>query len=82
MPKHRFPSPGFGRPAGRNDRSGASTAHPGCSAGPRPADDVAITIYSSAAPGAVSPEYYRPLPGRVRPMRWRARYAWCVRSVT
>jgi hypothetical protein len=31
------------------------------------ADDVAITIYSSAAPGAVSPEYYRPLPGQGTP---------------
>jgi hypothetical protein len=27
-------------------------------------DDTAITIYSSASPGAVSPEYYRPLPGQ------------------
>jgi hypothetical protein len=27
------------------------------------ADDTALTIYSSAPPGAVSPEFYRPLPG-------------------
>jgi hypothetical protein len=27
-------------------------------------DDTAITIYSSASPGAVAPEYYRPLPGQ------------------
>lgn len=26
-------------------------------------DEVAITIYSSAEPGAISPEFYRPLPG-------------------
>ncbi len=32
-----------------------------------PADDMAITIYSSASPGAVSPEYYRPLPGQAVP---------------
>jgi hypothetical protein len=32
-----------------------------------PADDAAITIYSSAAPGAISPEYYRPLPGQGSP---------------
>jgi hypothetical protein len=32
-----------------------------------PADDTAITIYSSAAPGAISPEYYRPLPGQGTP---------------
>jgi len=31
------------------------------------ADDVAITIYSSAQPGAISPEYYRPLPGQGTP---------------
>jgi len=30
-------------------------------------EDVAITIYSSAQPGAVSPEYYRPLPGQGTP---------------
>jgi hypothetical protein len=28
------------------------------------ADDTAVTIYSSASPGAISPEYYRPLPGQ------------------
>jgi hypothetical protein len=31
------------------------------------ADDTAVTIYSSARPGAVSPEYYRPLPGQGTP---------------
>jgi len=30
-------------------------------------EDTAITIYSSARPGAVSPEYYRPLPGQGTP---------------
>ncbi|MEO8316494.1 MAG: DUF4139 domain-containing protein [Pseudomonadota bacterium] len=30
-------------------------------------NDIAITIYSSAAPGAISPEYYRPLPGQGTP---------------
>ena len=32
-----------------------------------PAGDTALTIYSSAAPGAISPEYYRPLPGQGTP---------------
>ena len=32
-----------------------------------PRDDTAITIYSSAQPGAISPEYYRPLPGQGTP---------------
>jgi len=32
-----------------------------------PDEDVAITIYSSAQPGAISPEYYRPLPGQGTP---------------
>jgi hypothetical protein len=32
-----------------------------------PADDTAITIYSSAQPGGISPEYYRPLPGQGTP---------------
>jgi len=31
------------------------------------ADDTAVTIYSSAQPGAISPEYYRPLPGQAIP---------------
>ncbi len=31
------------------------------------ADDTAVTIYSSAQPGAISPEYYRPLPGQGTP---------------
>ena len=30
-------------------------------------DDTAITIYSSAAPGAISPEMYRPIPGAGTP---------------
>jgi len=30
-------------------------------------EDTAVTIYSSAQPGAVSPEYYRPLPGQGTP---------------
>jgi hypothetical protein len=36
----------------------------GAEAAKPPADDTAITIYSSAQPGAISPEYYRPLPGQ------------------
>jgi hypothetical protein len=32
-------------------------------AAPAP-EDTAVTIYSSAQPGAISPEYYRPLPGQ------------------
>lgn len=31
------------------------------------AEDTAVTIYSSAQPGAISPEYYRPLPGQGTP---------------
>lgn len=31
------------------------------------ADDYSLTVYSSARPGAVSPEMYRPLPGRPVP---------------
>ncbi len=34
---------------------------------PRPADDVAITIYSSAAPGGIPAQYYRPQPGQGTP---------------
>jgi hypothetical protein len=30
-------------------------------------DDTALTIYSSARPGAIPPEYYRPLPGQGAP---------------
>jgi hypothetical protein len=33
-----------------------------------PASDTAITIYSSQQPGAISPDFYRPLPGGVVPM--------------
>ncbi len=32
-----------------------------------PADDVAITIYSSAAPGGIPAQYYRPQPGQGTP---------------
>ncbi|MEO6185230.1 MAG: DUF4139 domain-containing protein [Steroidobacteraceae bacterium] len=46
--------------------SGAALAQSAAAAAPA-ADDTAITIYSSAAPGAVSPEYYRPLPGQGTP---------------
>jgi hypothetical protein len=47
---------------------GASGAAMGAAAPAAPAgDDTAITIYSSAAPGAISPEYYRPLPGQGTP---------------
>jgi hypothetical protein len=46
----------------------ASLAALGAAAPPAtPADDTAITIYSSARPGAISPEYYRPLPGQGTP---------------
>lgn len=46
----------------------ASLAAMGAAAPPAaPADDTAITIYSSARPGAISPEYYRPLPGQGTP---------------
>jgi len=45
--------------------SGALTA-PAWSGAP-PADDTALTIYSSARPGAIPPEYYRPLPGQGPP---------------
>jgi hypothetical protein len=31
------------------------------------AEDTAVTIYSSAQPGGISPEYYRPLPGQGTP---------------
>ena len=32
-----------------------------------PAEETALTIYSSAQPGAIPPEYYRPLPGQGTP---------------
>jgi hypothetical protein len=35
--------------------------------GARAADETAITIYSSAQPGAISPELYRPIPGAGTP---------------
>ncbi len=31
------------------------------------ADDTAVTIYSSAQPGAIAPALYRPVPGRGTP---------------
>jgi hypothetical protein len=46
--------------------SGAVLTQSAAAAAPA-ADDTAITIYSSAAPGAISPEYYRPLPGQGTP---------------
>jgi hypothetical protein len=36
-------------------------------AAPEVKSDTAITIYSSARPGAIPPEYYRPLPGQGSP---------------
>lgn len=36
-------------------------------AAPDAPEDTAITIYSSARPGAIPPEYYRPLPGQGTP---------------
>lgn len=36
-------------------------------AGAAPADDTAITIYSSARPGGIPADYYRPLPGQPVP---------------
>jgi hypothetical protein len=45
----------------------ASHASAQAAAPARPVEDVAITIYSSAQPGAISPEYYRPLPGQGTP---------------
>ncbi|MEO6081313.1 MAG: DUF4139 domain-containing protein [Steroidobacteraceae bacterium] len=46
---------------------GASMAALGAVPATTSADDTAITIYSSAAPGAISPDYYRPLPGQGTP---------------
>jgi hypothetical protein len=39
----------------------------GAAPAPAPTADTAITIYSSARPGAIPPEYYRPLPGQGTP---------------
>jgi hypothetical protein len=44
----------------------AGSAH-GATAARSAADDTAITIYSSAQPGAIAPEFYRPLPGQGTP---------------
>jgi hypothetical protein len=57
MLKHRLRSLAFA----------AVMAAPFAHAAAPAADDTAITIYSSARPGAVSPEYYRPLPGQGTP---------------
>jgi hypothetical protein len=57
MLKHRLGSLAFGA---------FISAHIAHAAAPA-ADDTAITIYSSARPGGVSPEYYRPLPGQGTP---------------
>ncbi len=46
---------------------GAVVAAPAVHAAAPAAEDTAVTIYSSAQPGAVSPEYYRPLPGQGTP---------------
>ena len=40
---------------------------PAGAAAPETAPDTAVTIYSSARPGAIPPEYYRPLPGQGTP---------------
>src|SRR5690606_31840720 len=40
---------------------------PAAAAAPEPAPDTAVTIYSSALPGAIPAEYYRPLPGQGTP---------------
>lgn len=40
---------------------------PATAAAPAAEEDTAITIYSSARPGAIPPEYYRPLPGQGTP---------------
>lgn len=45
----------------------AVVASPAILAAAPAAPDTAITIYSSAQPGAISPEYYRPLPGQGTP---------------
>jgi hypothetical protein len=46
----------------------AASTHAAAPATPAaPAQDTAITIYSSARPGAIPPEYYRPLPGQGTP---------------
>jgi hypothetical protein len=57
MLKHRLRSLAFG----------AVVAAPFAHAAAPAADDTAITIYSSARPGGVPPEYYRPLPGQGTP---------------
>jgi hypothetical protein len=57
MLKHRLRSLAFGAALVAPFAQGAAPA----------AEDTAITIYSSAQPGAISPEYYRPLPGQGTP---------------
>ena len=45
----------------------ASVTGAAVGAASKTADDTAITIYSSAQPGAISPELYRPIPGAGTP---------------
>jgi hypothetical protein len=41
--------------------------------------ETAITIYSSAQPGAISPEFYRPIQDRGCPTRWPFPVTrWCA----
>src|SRR5690606_41050908 len=40
---------------------------PAHAAAPAEGTDTAVTIYSSARPGGIPPEYYRPLPGQGTP---------------
>ena len=69
MSKQRVPSPTSSRSRGRAVVLGVYGAAlgPMAMAAAPAADDAAITIYSSAAPGAISPEFYRPLPGQGSP---------------
>jgi hypothetical protein len=69
MPKRSFLSPAAGVRLCVAMALGAATAAMGAAppAAAPGTEDTAITIYSSAAPGAISPEYYRPLPGQGTP---------------
>ncbi len=66
MSKHRVKSPICGPSLLALGAAGLALATAGHAAAPA-AEDTAVTIYSSARPGAVSPEYYRPLPGQGTP---------------
>jgi hypothetical protein len=66
MSKHRVKSPIQGSSLLALGAAGLVLATTSQAAAPA-ADDTAVTIYSSARPGAVSPEYYRPLPGQGTP---------------